>query len=154
MVNVFILKNWKVINMKVIMKVSEERNGWVSVWAVDECNRLLHTEPVCTIPVGYGHKWFADYLADKQFEVGMVPLIDPCPPNLETEKTDDQVNTLERRRSKIEEYEVYFGMSAQEFLTKYRKGQHTGYASDSFESMHFIDLIRREDSKHNYINTD
>lgn len=65
--------------MKITLRLSETRNGWVSVWAVDECNRHLHTEPVCTIPVGYGHMWFADYLNGREFEVNMVPLMNPCP---------------------------------------------------------------------------
>lgn len=73
--------------MKVTLRVSIEKDGWVSVWAVDECGRSLHTEPVCTIPTGYGHRWFADYLAGKEFEVGMVPLMDPCVENIGSENS-------------------------------------------------------------------
>lgn len=39
------------------------RMGWQRIFIVDEHGCLLHTEPVCTVPVsGDGHAWFVDWL--------------------------------------------------------------------------------------------
>lgn len=64
--------------MQVTLRKSIEQNGWVSIWMVDECGRHLHTEPVCTIPVGYGHAWFAEYLDGKILDAPTWPLNPPC----------------------------------------------------------------------------
>jgi hypothetical protein len=44
-----------------------ERNGWRSVWVVDEHGCHLHTEPVCTVPVPW-HDWFAEWLRNQPVE--------------------------------------------------------------------------------------
>ena len=68
--------------MEVTLKSSLPKNGWVAFWAVDQYGRHLHTEPVCTIPVGYGHQWFASYLEGLKVEAPMIPLKDPEPEEL------------------------------------------------------------------------
>jgi hypothetical protein len=53
-------------------KMGAERMGWVAIWLVDDQNRSLHTEPVCSIPVGdVGHRWFAEWLEQQECPVMM-----------------------------------------------------------------------------------
>jgi len=56
--------------MKRIITKSQENNGWVSFHLFDTDGNLLHTEPVCTVPVDDsfpGHRWFADWLDGTKF---------------------------------------------------------------------------------------
>lgn len=64
--------------MKVFLKLGLEQNGWQPVWMTDECGRVLHTEPVCTIPVAYGHRWFATLMDGFEADTWSVPLSPPC----------------------------------------------------------------------------
>jgi hypothetical protein len=47
--------------------------GWTRIWLVDEHNRSLHTEPVCTVPTGgsVNHKWFAEWLEKQECPIIM-----------------------------------------------------------------------------------
>lgn len=42
-----------------------ERNGWRTVWLVDEHGCALNTEPLCTVPSEY-HSWFVDWLVKQK----------------------------------------------------------------------------------------
>lgn len=41
-----------------------EKNGWTQIYVVDEHGCLLHTEPVCSVPTKWGHRWFTAWLIE------------------------------------------------------------------------------------------
>jgi hypothetical protein len=50
-------------------KAGVEQSGYTRVWLVDDQGRVLHTEPVCSVPTAsIGHKWFVEWLEQQ-----------PCP---------------------------------------------------------------------------
>ena len=58
------------------LKADAERNEWVRVWAVDEHDCVLHTEPVCTVYVGkVGHRWFVEWIEGLEPPIQMVALL-------------------------------------------------------------------------------
>ena len=57
--------------MKTHLRKSHVSNGWQPFYLYDEDGNLLHTEPVCTVPVSDefpGHRWFADWLEEQNFD--------------------------------------------------------------------------------------
>lgn len=52
------------------------RLGWVPVFAADEQGRVLHTEPVCTVPELY-HAWFLEWLKAQPCVQEFHPLLEP-----------------------------------------------------------------------------
>lgn len=64
--------------MKAWLSLGTEVNGWQAVWLVDECGRALHSEAVCTIPVGFGHRWFAALLHNKSVDAPATPPTPSC----------------------------------------------------------------------------
>ena len=52
-----------------------ERDGWTNFYIVDEHGCGLHTEVVCTVPTGHGHKWFANWLQGQKTSVSWPSLL-------------------------------------------------------------------------------
>jgi hypothetical protein len=47
--------------VKAKLKKGTSKLGWTCYWLVDEKDRLLNTEPVCSVPDNY-HPWFEKHL--------------------------------------------------------------------------------------------
>lgn len=58
-------------------KAGQERMGHTVIWLVDEKDRVLHTEPACSVPTGggVGHKWFVEWLEKQECPIMMPGLL-------------------------------------------------------------------------------
>ncbi len=59
-------------------RANAERMGHTVIWLVDDQNRNLHTEPVCSVPTGggVGHKWFVEWLEKQECPIIMPGLLE------------------------------------------------------------------------------